>query len=432
MASPVNPPRGMRDFLPAEMRRRRGVLEVIRSAYLARGFDEIETPAMEDSAHLHAGLGGDNEKLAFAVMKRAITRDQLRAAERSLDLADLGLRFDLTVPLARFYASHLSELPAVFRAIQIAPVWRAERPQKGRYRQFVQCDIDIIGESGAIAEVELITATVATLDALGLEGCRIRINDRRILIDTLRFLGFASHEHDGTLVTLDKLDKLSPAAVIAELRERGFTPSAIDALEKFLGQSTSRDASRIGDAVPFTEAAIREALPEGVDSAAIADLAAIGAAVNSVAHRNVVAFDPWLVRGMGYYTGAIFEVAHPGVGSSLGGGGRYDKMIGKFLGTDVAAVGFSLGFERIVDLVTLADAVGGDSVVLIHDGSMQPADLVSLQSQLVGRGVRVRLELKPRNMAPLLAQLAASGFSRYAFVSGSSSIDELEFRDISN
>ena len=185
MAQTVTPPRGMRDFLPADKARREHALGVIRGAYAAHGFDEIETPVMEDAAYLHSGLGGDNEKLAFAVMQRGHhAREMLAAAaeaDDALGLADLGLRFDLTVPLARFYASHRAELPAVFRAIQIAPVWRAERPQKGRFRQFLQCDIDIIGEAGALAEIELITATAAAIDALGLDGCRIRINDRRIL-----------------------------------------------------------------------------------------------------------------------------------------------------------------------------------------------------------------------------------------------------------
>src|SRR3954462_5403073 len=191
MASVVNPPRGMRDFLPADKSRRERVLAVIRETYRAHGFDEIETPVMEDSDRLHAGLGGDNEKLAFAVMKRALTADDLRAATEPLDLADLGLRFDLTVPLARFYATHRAELPTVFRAVQIAPVWRAERPQKGRYRQFVQCDIDVLAEPGQLAEIELVRATTAALDELGVTGTSIRINDRRVLIAMLASWGIS-------------------------------------------------------------------------------------------------------------------------------------------------------------------------------------------------------------------------------------------------
>ena len=208
MASQVNPPRGMRDFLPAEKAKRERVLAVIKKTYQAHGFDEIETPVMEDSDRLHAGLGGDNEKLAFGVLKRGLTRDDLQTAEDPLDLVDLGLRFDLTVPLARFYATHRAQLPAVFRSIQVAPVWRAERPQKGRYRQFVQCDIDIIGEPGIAAEAELLSATLATLDALGLGGATIRVNDRRLLIGMLEGFGFEASVHEAVLIVIDKLDKI--------------------------------------------------------------------------------------------------------------------------------------------------------------------------------------------------------------------------------
>jgi histidyl-tRNA synthetase len=411
MASSVNPPRGMRDFLPADKAHRERVLGVIRETYRRHGFDEIETPVMEDSDRLHAGLGGDNEKLAFAVMKRGLTSEDLAAASEPLDLADLGLRFDLTVPLARFYASHRGELPTVFRAIQIGSVWRAERPQKGRYRQFVQCDIDIMGESGPIAEVELITATVATLSALGLEECSIRINDRRLLTSALTSFGFPADTQNSAFITIDKLDKLGHEGVIAELRERDFPAEAVSSLEQFFGRPTS------GGVLPFGEAAIRNALPEAVDEVAIAELVAIGEAVNSNAGAQVVSFDPWLVRGMGYYTGAIFEVAHPSLGYSLGGGGRYDGMIGRFLGSEVPAAGFSLGFERLVDLVTLPPEDRRDAVALVHDDDVSPAALVALQARLIAGGRRVRIERRPRNLAPLLAQLEASGFSEYAAVS---------------
>ncbi|CAN5355971.1 histidine--tRNA ligase [soil metagenome] len=410
MASPVNPPRGMRDFLPAEKAQRERVLAVIRSTFSGRGFDEIETPVMEDSDRLHAGLGGDNEKLAFGVLKRGLTVDVIREASEALDLADLGLRFDLTVPLARFYASHRAELPTVFRAIQIAPVWRAERPQKGRYRQFVQCDIDIIGEAGPMAEIELITATVATLDALGLEGCSIRVNDRRLLTSALELLGFPPKEHEPVLITIDKLDKIGQEGVITELRDRGFPAGPVDALEAFFRRPMTMEF------LPFGEAAIRKFLPEGVDEAAVAELAGIGQAVNQVIGRDIVTFDPWLVRGMGYYTGAIFEVAHPSVGYSLGGGGRYDGMIGRFLGTDAPAAGFSLGFERLVELVELDGDAGREAVALIYDGDVDPVRLLALQSQLVAEGKRVRIERRPKNIKTLLEALEASGFSSYALI----------------
>jgi len=413
----------MRDFLPADKARRERVLSVIRDTFRAHGFDEIETPVMEDSDRLHAGLGGDNEKLAFAVMKRGLTSDDLASSSEPLDLADLGLRFDLTVPLARFYASHRAELPAVFRAIQIAPVWRAERPQKGRYRQFVQCDIDIIGESGPIAEVELITATAATVAALGIGGASIRLNDRRLLTSALTLLGFPANVHDAVLITIDKLDKIGHDGVIAELRERAFPEEPVAALKAFFCRPATSHR------LPFGEDAIRARLPEGVDAGAVTALAAIGLAVNEVA-GDIVQYDPWLVRGMGYYTGAIFEVVHPDFGYSLGGGGRYDGMIGRFLGTDVPAAGFSLGFERIVDLAQLPDTSDADALALVHDADVPPARLAALQAEFIAQGRRVRLERKPRNIAPLLAQLAASGFAQFAYVGASSVASELEFRAI--
>ncbi|MCU1410491.1 MAG: histidine--tRNA ligase [Rhodoglobus sp.] len=408
----------MRDFLPAEKAQRERVLAVIRSTFSGRGFDEIETPVMEDSDRLHAGLGGDNEKLAFGVLKRGLTVEAIREASEALDLADLGLRFDLTVPLARFYASHRAELPTVFRAIQIAPVWRAERPQKGRYRQFVQCDIDIIGEAGPMAEIELITATAATLDALGLEGCSIRVNDRRLLTSALELLGFPPKEHEPVLITIDKLDKIGQDGVITELRDRGFPAGPVDALEAFFRRPTTMEF------LPFGEAAIRKFLPEGVDEAAVAELAGIGEAVNRVVGRDIVTFDPWLVRGMGYYTGAIFEVAHPSLGYSLGGGGRYDGMIGRFLGTDVPAAGFSLGFERLVELVELGSDAGQDAVALVYDADVDPVRLLALQSLLVAEGKRVRIERRPKNIKALLEALEASGFSSYAPVAADGGVGE--------
>ena len=447
MASSVNPPRGMRDFLPADKARRERVLGVIRSTYTAHGFDEIETPVMEDSARLHAGLGGDNEKLAFGVLKRGLTPDDFAAARDALDLADLGMRFDLTVPLARFYASHRAELPSVFRAIQIAPVWRAERPQKGRYRQFVQCDIDIIGEAGPLAETELLVATAATLDALGLDGCTIRINDRRLLIGMLEVFGFPGAEHDQVLVTIDKLDKIGPAGVVAELRGRGTDATAVDALEEFLGRADARVVQAVpadaATALPFGVAGITAALPAGVDRTVIAELAALGEAVQAsragagagASESGIravrIEFDPFLVRGMGYYTGPIFEVAHPSLGYSLGGGGRYDGMIGRFLGSDVPATGFSLGFERLVDLVELPDDAASDSIALLYDAGVAPATLVALKSALVADGARVRLARRMKNMGVQLDGLLADGYSRFAQVSfGTTGVADLEFKPL--
>ena len=418
----------MRDFLPADKARREHALGVIRGVYRAHGFDEIETPVVEDYARLHAGLGGDNEKLSFSILKRGIRPEALAAASAAGDveqLADLGLRFDLTVPLTRFYATHRAELPPVFRAIQIAPVWRAERPQKGRYRQFVQADIDIIGEAGLLAEVELITATSQALAELGLSGCVIRVNDRRILFGLLDHCGFAPDTHDGALITIDKLDKIGADGVVEELR--GIDTAAADRLGAVLA---GIEPALSGPGIALTREAIAAVLPAGAAEDGVANLAALGEALADALPAGVaVQFDPTLVRGMGYYTGTIFEVAHPGSGSSVGGGGRYDGMVGRFLGQDVPAVGFSIGFERVVDLIELPEAEGPDAVVLVVDADAAHADLVRLKRQLVDRGHRVRLEKRQKNMKTLLARVAGEGFVSVASVRpGVRDVEELEFR----
>ena len=390
----------MRDFLPAEKARRERILSVIRAAYRDHGFDEIETPVMEDSARLHAGLGGDNEKLAFGVLKRGLTAEAIAAAQEPLDLVDLGLRFDLTVPLARFYASHRAELPSVFRAIQIAPVWRAERPQKGRYRQFVQCDIDILGEAGALAEIELLTATVDVLGRLGLDECTLRVNDRRILSRLLASWGIPAEARETALVTLDKLDKIGVDGVVAELAERGFGGSA-DV------RATLHELAALGDGWSLLDADP----PAWLETDVYRELLELRDAIPS----SRLVFSPDLVRGMGYYTGTIFEVAHPDLPYSLGGGGRYDGMIGRFLGTDVPAVGFSLGFERLVELVDLPPELSGNAVALLHDGA-SPAHLARLKTDLVSAGHRVRLAKRARTVKTQLEQLAGEGYTHFAFV----------------
>jgi histidyl-tRNA synthetase len=421
----------MRDFLPAEKARRERVLAVIRERYRAHGFDEIETPVMEDHARLHAGIGGDNEKLAYNVLKRGLDAEAIRAAaDDPAQLADLGLRYDLTVPLARFYASHRAELPGVFRAVQIAPVWRAERPQKGRYRQFVQCDIDIVGDASSRAEAELIVATLDAVDALGLAGATVRINDRRALDWMLENFGFAAEERPGVLITIDKLDKIGTAGVVAELRERAATPGAVDRFDAFLRRPQTLEY------VPFGERQIRKALPEGAPDDVVAHLAGIGVAVGATRPDQAalgdlpLVFDPFLVRGMGYYTGTIFELAHPSVDYSLGGGGRYDGMIGRFLGQDVPAVGFSLGFERLVDLVDEAAHDDGRAVVLVHDRDMSLADLLALKAALTADGARVRLEQRPKNLKALLERAASDGFTEFALVGAAAAASAIEFKPL--
>lgn len=416
----------MRDFLPAEKARRERVLAVIRERYRAHGFDEIETPVVEDYGRLHSGMGGDNEKLSFSILKRGLEANDFVTSEGDVAaLADLGLRFDLTVPLARFYATNRGDLPTVFRSIQMAPVWRAERPQKGRYRQFVQCDIDIIGDASARAEAELIVATLDTVDALGLEGASVRINDRRALDAMLDVFGFVADERPGVLITIDKLDKIGAEGIVAELRERGATVAAVDAFEAFMRRPQTLEYR------PFGEGQIRKALPAGVPDDVIAHLVGIGEAV--VAARGGEAplvFDPFLVRGMGYYTGTIFELAHPSVNYSLGGGGRYDGMIGRFLGQDVPAVGFSIGFERIVDLLEEQTADATPALVLVHDKNVAVNQLIALKAELIREGMRVRVEQRTKNLNGLLTRALADGYSAFATVNSDTTRESLEIKQL--
>ena len=394
MAQQVNPPRGMRDVLPAEKAKRERALAVIREVYRRHGFDEIEAPALEEVGRLHSGMGGDNEKLAYSVLKRGLTGADLESAataDEPLLLADLGLRYDLTVPLARFTATNQAALPAVFRALHTGPVWRAERPQKGRYRQFTQCDIDILGEPGPIAELELLAATSEAIGALGLQDTTIRINDRRILNRLLEAWGVPADRAEAAMITIDKLDKIGVDGVIAELGERGITTEGLPAT--FATLATAGWSLLDGEPPAWLDVdayrhllAIREALPTGR-----------------------IEFDPMLVRGMGYYTGTIFEITHPGSGGSIGGGGRYDGMVGRFLGRDVPAVGFSLGFERVVDL--LPDApVDRSAVVLLVDGEVSPAAQLAAKRAELAAGRRVRLERGRKNRRAQLDALAAEGF----------------------
>ena len=407
MPSPVNPPRGMRDFLPVEKSRRERILATIKDVYRRHGFDEIETPALEDIARLHSGVGGDNEKLAYSVLKRGIGPDDLREAAESGDplvLADLGLRYDLTVPLARYYASHRAELPGVFRALQTGPVWRAERPQKGRYRQFLQCDIDILGEPGPLAELELISATFAALTEIGLTGMSVRINDRRILSRLLESWGIPGHFGERALITIDKLDKVGVDGVVAELGDLGMHTEGI------------------AESLRAIEAAGWQLLdepPQWLDLDAYRHLLELRDALPGVE----LVFDPTLVRGMGYYTGTIFEVAHPGSGSSVAGGGRYDGMIGRFLGTDVPAVGFSIGFERILDLLEgAAEPAGG--VVLVHTPDAPPARLIAAKRELLTTAPRVRVERRPRNLKGLLDSAATAGYTSFVTLDGDGTLGE--------
>lgn len=345
MALSKKPVNGMKDILPAEMEIRDYVTSVIKDTYRSFGFTPIETPCMENIANLSNKQGGENEKLIFKVLKRG-EKLNLETAKEEADVVDFGMRYDLTVPLSRFYANHANDLPTPFKALQIGSVWRADRPQRGRYRQFTQCDIDILGEPSNLAEIELITATTTTIGRLGFKNFEIRINERRILKAMAAYSGFEEKDYDSIFITLDKMDKIGLEGVAAELEEEGYAKESIDKyLELF---ELLKDRKDVAEGVAF----LKDKLGDFLDQEVADSLTEIATAVNATKNAEfTLVFDPTLVRGMSYYTGTIFEIAMPELGAACGGGGRYNKMIGKFTGNDVPACGFSIGFERIILLL---------------------------------------------------------------------------------
>lgn len=403
MADAILPARGFRDVLPRDKAKREAVLSSIRRSYARFGFSEIETPAMEPIERLSSNQGGENEKLVFRILRRG-----LDASEPVLitEAVDLGLRYDLTVPLVRYYASHSHELPQVLRSLQIGPVWRAERPQKGRYRQFLQCDIDILGEKSIIAEVEMINATLFALAQLGIEGASVRLNDRRLLDSLLSAFGVPSEMKAKALIIIDKLDKIGVSGVCDQLAGADLAAQSVEQVRAFL---TAFETT--GDDIE----AVAALLPAAVDQVALADVRAISEAVLASGAPGVsVVFDPTLVRGMGYYTGPIFEVAHPSSSSSICGGGRYDSMGAQLFGKDVAASGFSIGFERILDLVD-DDRWGGVEplLALVYDNT--PASVLSaLQGRYIREGRNVLLARRAKNMNRQLGELAQQGATAFA------------------
>lgn len=345
MALSKKPVNGMKDILPAEMEIRDYVTGVIKETYRSFGFTPIETPCMENIENLSNKQGGENEKLIFKVLKRG-EKLNLETATTEEDVVDFGMRYDLTVPLTRFYSNNANNLPTPFKALQIGSVWRADRPQRGRYRQFTQCDIDILGEPSNLAEIELITATTTTIGKLGFKNFEIRINERRILKAMAAYSGFAEEDYDSVFITLDKMDKIGVEGCAEELERNGYTKENI---EKYLGLFTLlEDKKDVAEGVTF----LAETLGEYLDADVVKNMTEIATAVNATKAADFrLVFDPTLVRGMSYYTGTIFEISMPELGAACGGGGRYDKMVGKFTGNDVPACGFSIGFERIILLL---------------------------------------------------------------------------------
>ena len=342
MALSKKPVTGMKDIMPDEMEIRDYCIGIIKDTYAKYGFTSIETPCVENIDNLNCKAGGENEKLIFKIMKRG-EKLQLDNAQTENDLVDSGLRYDLTVPLVRYYSNHANELPTPFKALQIGSVWRADRPQRGRFRQFTQCDIDILGEPSNLAEIELILATTMTLGKLGFKDFQIRINDRRILKAMASFAGFEEKDYDDLFISLDKMDKIGIDGVKEELTEHGYNAESID---KYLALFDGAQKAE----KPFDF--ISREIEGSIDSEVVNSFKEIVAAVEATQGSYFkMVFDPTLVRGMSYYTGTIFEVAMPQYGGSCGGGGRYDKMVEKFTGQSVPACGFSIGFERIIMLL---------------------------------------------------------------------------------
>ena len=345
MALSKKPVNGMKDILPEEMQIRDYVQQVIKDTYRSFGFTPIETPCMENIANLSNKQGGENEKLIFKVMKRG-EKLKIEEAKEEADLVDFGMRYDLTVPLVRYYSNNANNLPSPFKALQMGSVWRADRPQRGRYRQFMQCDIDIIGEPSNLAEIELILATTTTIGKLGFKNFEIRINERRILKAMAAYSGFAEEDYDTVFIILDKMDKIGLDGVAEELAKEGYAAESID---KYLGLFRGVEEAGSGiEGIHYIAKTLEGFLEADVEKNLLEIINSVNAA--KMADFKLV-FDPTLVRGMSYYTGTIFEIAMPELGAACGGGGRYDKMVGKFTGQDVPACGFSIGFERIVLLL---------------------------------------------------------------------------------
>lgn len=408
MALIKKPTTGMKDILPREMEIRDYVTSLVKETYQTFGFTSIETPAVEHIENLCSKQGGENEKLIFKILKRG-EKLVIGPDSKEEDLADSGLRYDLTLPLSRFYANHAAELPSPFKALQMGPVWRADRPQKGRFRQFVQCDIDILGDPTYLAEIELITATTTLLGKLDFSDFTVRINDRRILKAMASYSGFDESTFDTVFIILDKMDKIGLEGVREDLVNNGFDKANVDKyLELFDGEvagsvAVTKLADKLGEFLPEDCRQSLTSIMNSVEKAKGADF-------------NIV-FDPTLVRGMSYYTGTIFEITMNEFGSSVAGGGRYDEMIGKFTGNKVCACGFSIGFERIITILLDKDfKVPGSSrkyAFLIEKGASDDfvADVICEATKLRSEGACVLVSMMNKNKKFQKEQLEKDGFA---------------------
>jgi histidyl-tRNA synthetase len=415
MAMNTNPARGMRDFLPEDKALREYVKSTIRGVYETSGFTEIETPAVENIENLLGSNGGENLKLIYKILKRG---EKLKLDKGGLveqDLSDLGLRYDLTIPLCRYYAGNKAKLPAVFKAIQIGDVYRAERSQKGRYRTFVQCDVDVIGDTSVTTEIDLINTVTKALTALTLDNFVVKINDRRVLKGAIAFAGFTDEEFPKVCIILDKMDKIGEEGVKNELVKEGYKEANIEKLMGLLKEVTSDNI---------------EALENyGVEEEAVKSLSTIISAIKGLAKdKYKIEFDFTLVRGMGYYTGTIFEIGLEELGYSVAGGGRYDELIGRFIGDSVPACGFSIGFERIVDLLKERgfEPNKRDKVALVYGDDTEIEKVMASAEQLRSEGSIVSILVKAKKFGKQLNRLEGEGYNKVAILSNG----ELELKNL--
>ncbi|MCM1496631.1 MAG: histidine--tRNA ligase [Bacteroides sp.] len=410
MAMKKKPVTGMKDIMPREMEIRDYVIGLIKETYKTFGFTSVETPCVEHIGNLSSNQGGENEKLIFKILKRG---DKLNLAETSCeaDLVEEALRYDLTLPLSRYYSNNANELPSPFKALQMGNVWRADKPQRGRYRQFMQCDIDILGEPSYLAEIELIQATTTLLGKLDFRNFTIRINDRRILKAMAAYSGFAPEAFDTVFIILDKMDKIGMEGVEAELLEAGYSKEAVEKyLELF--RIVTNDTAGI--------ALLKERLEGFLEPETADALTTIIASVEQVRNAEFkMCFDPTLVRGMSYYTGPIFEISMDEYGGSVGGGGRYDEMIGKFTGQNISACGFSIGFERIIMLLLereyLVPTAGRKLAFLIEKN--MPSDklltILKMAEEERADGKQVNIVMMKKNKKFQKEQMKEEGYEEF-------------------
>ncbi len=397
----TKPPSGMRDFLPAECARRQFAIDAVRRVYQRHHFEPVETPTLERIQTLTGKYGDEGDQLIFKVMKRAQKLVSALAQDEVVpsSLADMGLRYDLTVPLARLVAQYQNDLPRIFKRYQIAPVWRADRPARGRFREFYQCDVDVVGSTSLLVEIDVVSAAAEAMAELGFDDFTIRINDRRLLAAMTDCAGISADRSGRALVALDKLDKIGPDGVLRELTQHGFEPEAGAALLR-LTSSTSLSE-------------LNASLAEHAPSEAVTRLSALMEALGELELPGTFVFDPSLARGLTYYTGPIFEITLPGFSGSVGGGGRYDNLIGMFLGRQVAAAGISLGLERLIMIMSERDMfpaeLGGCDVFVAQFGEVPPVASLKLASRLRTAGLHVDVSTETSKLKKQFKQAQQMG-----------------------